>query len=125
MEVAEFIGLRFEDYNCAALVVKVARERLGLEIPLHVSECTDPMDREEVDALIRGEVVKRWVRVDAGREADGDVVLFRMGGLPVHIGLLIGDGRFLHVLPGREACVERLDSISWRSRLVGVYRWSV
>jgi hypothetical protein len=121
MEVASYIGLPFEKFNCAALVVKVSRELLGKEIPLHVSDCPDPMDAIEVGALMAGQIIKQWTKVDEG--VDGDVVLFRMQGFPSHVGLVIGGGKFLHVLPGREACIEKLDSVHWRSRVVGFYRF--
>jgi len=41
-----------------------------------------------------------------------------------HIGIVLEDcQRFIHTLPKREVVIERLDSIIWKSRIKGYYRY--
>ena len=50
------------------------------------------------------------------------VLLFRMGGLLVHVGLLIERPYFLHTLPGRNSVLESYLSPTWGPRLAGAFR---
>lgn len=52
--------------------------------------------------------------------APGDLVFFRTrGALVSHVGIYVGDHRFVHALkPGQPVRVSRLDSRYWQQRLV-------
>ena len=45
-------------------------------------------------------------------------------GQPMHVGVVVAAGRFLHVDRGIATCVDRLDSIRWWRRLLGAYRYA-
>jgi cell wall-associated NlpC family hydrolase len=69
--------------------------------------------------------VAAWHRAD---RVPGSVVLFNIKGRPVHVGLYIGQGSFLHAhaparyRPGEPAThLERLDDPVWASRIEGFY----
>lgn len=51
----------------------------------------------------------------------GAAVLFNIAGRPVHVGLMLHDGGFLHVDRNTPTCVERLDSPQWARRVGGFY----
>lgn len=40
-----------------------------------------------------------------------------------HVGVYIGNGRFLHSWRRTRSCVEKIDSLLWRNRIKGFYRW--
>lgn len=101
--------------DCWQLVRRAARELYGIDFPNPA--CPTLAD---ASAVMRAESVN-WIPV--ADPLAGDVVLFTLRGEPLHAGLVIGRGRFLHVLKGRASCVERLDGVLWHRRIEGFYRW--
>jgi cell wall-associated NlpC family hydrolase len=70
-----------------------------------------------------GSVVKTgWLEVERGVEQAGDVVLLRLRGLPVHVGIIVARGWMLHVEAKVDSVVERFDGLEWRNRILGIYR---
>lgn len=74
--------------------------------------------------LIRRQLV-HWHPVE---RRPGAAILFRIAGQPVHVGLYLGQGSFLHAIapagyrPGTPAThLERLDDPVWANRLEGFY----
>jgi murein DD-endopeptidase len=66
-----------------------------------------------------------WEKIELGNELPGDVLAFRGERKePTHCGLVIGDGRFLHCMAGRNACIERYDRGVWKALLVRIGRWN-
>lgn len=96
-------------------LVKEAFRRQGCEVPdYHISaieaaDIADTMKRQEDD----------WIRLDGPRA--GCLVLLRLtpGLWANHVGIYIGDGRFLHAYLPTGVCVDRLRR--WQSRIVGYY----
>ncbi len=117
----DLIGVPFVDggrdksgLDCWGLV-KEAFRRQGCEVPdYHISavEAADiagTMKRQEDD----------WVRLNGPHV--GCLVLLRLtpGLWANHVGIYIGDGRFLHAYLPTGVCIDRLRR--WQSRIVGYY----
>jgi hypothetical protein len=51
-----------------------------------------------------------------------DVPLFTLGGMPIHVGLMIDHRNFLHCEKKIGTVIERIDSMAWNKRLSGVFR---
>ena len=118
----DLIGIPFVDggrdaksgLDCWGLV-KEAFRRQGCEVPdYHISaiEAADiagTMKRQEDD----------WIRLDGPRV--GCLVLLRLTPWlwANHVGIYVGDGRFLHAYLPTGVCVDRLRR--WQSRIVGYY----
>lgn len=59
-------------------------------------------------------------RVGGGELRVGDLLFFRIDGRVSHVGIYLGDGRFVHApSSGREVTVARLDSEFYRRAFVG------
>ena len=88
-----------------------------------------PQGREARFALqadLIGAHVDTWSRLD--RPRPGAVVLFNIAGRPVHVGLCLGQGLFLHshkpdgAPPGAPATfIENLSGSMWAQRVEGFY----
>lgn len=118
----DLIGIPFVDggrdprsgLDCWGLV-KEAFRRQGCEVPdYHISaiEATDiaeEMKQQEDE----------WERLDGPRV--GCLVLLRLtpGLWANHVGICIGNGRFLHAYLPTGVCIDRLRR--WQSRVVGYY----
>lgn len=127
-----YLGIPYTDLgdghdgaDCYGLVRLVYRETRGIELPAqglyaHL-DLTGTDGRKGAEALIARVAANwPWRRVD--RPAPLDVVIFRRGRIEDHMGLIVDQRRFLHVVEAREACVERLDNPLWCRRVAGYYR---
>lgn len=66
-----------------------------------------------------------WQRIPKDNYLLGDVLLLKLAGHPVHAGLIVDENLMLHTLKGRNASIERFDSLSpWFYKIEGVYRWA-
>ncbi|WP_149194205.1 C40 family peptidase [Luteimonas sp. LNNU 24178] len=85
-------------FDCSGLVSYVFRTALGIELP-----------RVSRDMATTGEQIER-TQLDAG-----DLVFFARRGRRVdHVGIYLGNGRFLHApRSGRDVTVSSLDSGYW------------
>jgi cell wall-associated NlpC family hydrolase len=107
--------------DCWGLVRLVLAERFGLEVPSYAEGYDTVGDRRRIAALIV-EHEAAWLRIEPGRAHPGDVVLLRLRGLPVHVGVVAARGWMLHVEPKVGCVLERFDGLEWRNRVLGVYR---
>jgi cell wall-associated NlpC family hydrolase len=130
--INDYVGLPFKSLgrdragvDCWGLVYLIYREQFGREIPAYSESYASARDREEVGALIRGEVITQWSPVEAGSEQFGDSILFRCNGQPSHIGIVVArdERKFLHSREGTYSSIERYDSIHWKNRVMGFYRY--
>lgn len=88
-------------FDCSGLVSYVFKTALGIDLP-----------RMSRDMARAGEPVER-AQLDAG-----DLVFFALrGGRIDHVGIYIGDGRFLHApRTGRDVTVSALDAGYWAGK---------
>jgi cell wall-associated NlpC family hydrolase len=101
----------------------VLGEQFGIAVPQYegVSYETEN-DRAHIAQYMNEQRELHWKRIDPGEARPGDVILFRMLGVPIHVGVLCGNDLFLHCERGCNSCVERLQSSAWKRRIEGFYR---
>jgi cell wall-associated NlpC family hydrolase len=96
-------------FDCSGLVGYVFRNALGIELP-----------RVSRDMAKNGELI-----TDRAKLAAGDLVFFGRKGRVNHVGIYVGDGRFVHApRRGRDVTVSSLDSGYWGGRFVQARRVS-
>lgn len=94
-------------FDCSGLVNYVFRDMLNLRLP---------RTSRELSALSAP-------AVDPARLATGDLVFFASGGQVSHVGIYVGDGRFVHApRTGGVVRLERLDGRYWQERYAGARR---
>lgn len=127
MNLRKYIGLPYSPkgrdttgLDCWGLVRLFYKQELGIDVPSYVQDYSDPSDRQSVSSAILDNL-KFWKKRD--KPEYGDLLVFNILGLPLHTAVYIGNGDFLHAFKNTNSCIERLSSITWRRRLVGVYRW--
>ncbi|MDN5938754.1 MAG: C40 family peptidase [Salinisphaera sp.] len=130
---SSYIGTPYADrgrgpaYDCWGLVWAVYRDVFGIGIPSYGDDYPASIAGADIQTLIDRECLA-WREQPLAQTgplpayAEGDVVILRMLGKRMHCGLCLADGRFLHVMVGCRAVIERLDSPLWRKRIAGVYR---
>ena len=98
-------GTTTDGFDCSGLVGYVFRSALGIELP-----------RVSRDMARSGE------KVDRKSMVPGDLVFFGRRGRVDHVGIYLGDGRFVHApRTGRDVTVSSLDGY-WGSKFVQARR---
>lgn len=124
-----YIGLPFEErgrdrggLDCWGLVRLALAEQAGLALPCLMHDYRGTADTRAIAALIRREL-PFWRAVEDGREKLNDVIVLRLQGHPVHVGLVLGDGCMLHIERGIDSAIERYRGPRWQDRIFGFYRY--
>lgn len=105
--------------DCWGLVRLIYEEQFGIELPTLSGRYADTRDGESIAALYETE---RCDWIERPGPASGDVVAFRIAGIPLHVGVVVDARSFLHAWVERGTCLDRLTSPAWRPRVLGFYR---
>lgn len=113
-------GSHVSGCDCYGLVRLVYEREMGILLPDYGQpDCT--VRQREMFKDARREPF--WKAVPIQEAERFDVVELLIGGIPLHCGLYVNRGRFLHVMRGIETVIERLDAPQWELRLGGIYRY--
>ncbi|CDT54294.1 putative Tail assembly protein [Vibrio coralliirubri] len=99
--------------DCYGLVKFLCEER-GISIPDYYT----PSDKRLVNSFITSEM-NSWERTE--KRTEGMVALFRTA-RHLHVGYLLGDGRFAHTWEMSGGVVIE-DLSTWERRMLGVYEY--
>jgi len=128
LDVSEYSSIPFREkgrdingVDCWGIVYLIYRDRLGVELPVYTDQYKNTEDEKELSALINNEKLS-WVEVEEPEMFD--VLVLRLKGRPMHVGLYIGNGRFIHCMENVGTTVEKMNSMAWKDRLLGIYRYS-
>ena len=126
--VNKYSGIPFVDKgrtvkgaDCWGLIREIYRIEFGITLPSLTAGYTSVSSRDEMDNVVAKEW-KNWINIDIGREEPGDVIILRIMGLPIHLGIVLTGRRMLHTLKGMDAAIEHYDSRVWEKRVVGFAR---
>ena len=124
---ADYVGLPWKPggrdragLDCWGLVRLVLAERYGIALPAY--EGLTPERRAEASDVMARDLAKLGVAVRVEQARAGDVVLYRVGQAPLHVGVLIAADCVLHIEAGTGSIAGRLDDLAWRKRILGFYR---
>lgn len=94
-------------FDCSGLVLYVHQAAGGPRLP----------------RTVREQMAMPLPVVPEGQRVAGDLVFFGLQGRPNHIGIYVGEGRFVHApSSGGTVRLDRLDAPYWRSRYLGTRR---
>jgi cell wall-associated NlpC family hydrolase len=128
INVAKYVGIPFAEHgrtpsgcDCWGLVRLFYYKEMGVLLP-----DLGPLYRDTTDAdgmrRVYADQLGRWQPVD--RPVAGDVALLNVAAGPVHVGVMVDVRRMLHVQRGTDAVIERVDSLLWKNRVRGFFRYS-
>jgi len=126
-----YIGLPFTEHgrnihglDCWGLVRLIMAEQFNIALPSYSRDYQSTKDQDRLGTLITGEA-KKWIEIPKGKEQQGDVIVLRMRGQPMHVGLVLGDAHMIHIERGINSAIERYSSIRWKDRVWAVYRYNL
>lgn len=124
-----YIGLPFVTHgrdrsglDCWGLARLVMAEQLGRALPSYVYEYESTLQADVISELIARECVL-WDRVFDGHERLGDIIVLRLLGQPMHVGVVLGDRQMLHIEEGIDSAIESYAGARWQHRVFGFFRY--
>lgn len=113
-------GASFEGCDCWGLVCLFHQEVLGRRL---TGPSYDDAESPGISAVIRQGWVQ-WRQISLGEAARGDVLALKVANDPVHCGVVLDRQSMLHILEGRNSCIESYRAGFWSNRIVRVGRWT-
>ena len=68
--------------------------------------------------------IEEWKQVPKEEVQEFDVVLLRLMGHPIHVGLAVNSEYMLHQLEGSDSVIEEIHGMIWKNRISGVFRYA-
>jgi hypothetical protein len=123
----KYIGIPFLDkgrdtngIDCWGLVRLVYKQEYNIDLP-NFSTDYDADDAERMKDLL-AQYKEGWEKLDAPTE--GCIVLFNILGVESHMGIAVSSTHFLHARDRRDSAIESFESVGWKNRITGFYKYS-
>ena len=119
----EFRGRGPDTFDCWGIVRYVYRfdHPKKISLPSYAKIYMTSKDVKNIPEIMFGEIDRRWKEVDTPQEYD--VILLRMRGFPMHVGIVTKKGYMVHCACGMGTVHEKFDSLRWRNKVLGFYRY--
>jgi hypothetical protein len=111
--------------DCWGLVRLVLAEQFEMSfLPSYADTYASTLDLQAMAKVI-DLVQDEWEEIERNKIQAGDVVLMRQRGLPIHLGIIVDPKNVLtlHTSPQTGPVLERMESMLWSRRVLGVYRY--
>jgi sulfur carrier protein ThiS len=126
MNYDKYIGLRYLDngrtesgVDCWGLARLFYKGEYNIDLPSYSEEYSGGTDARILQTV---ELYKdNWEETTTPNV--GDLCLFNMLGEPMHVGVYLGDNRFLHCRRGSDSVIESLSNLKWKNRFVAFYTY--
>lgn len=105
-----------EFYDCYGLIMEM-HKRIGIELPEYKSEREPSLIQM---LIIEGK--KLFEQIEKP-EPHCVVTFFIKPYITSHLGFMLDDKKFIHIMLKSRVTVERIDSDIWKDRLTGVFKW--
>lgn len=116
-------GRDYSGVDCYGLVRLAYHDVFSVDLPSYSDEYTDAGNSRE-SRLELNEILamnkRHWKQIKDYRPMD--VALFTLGGMPIHVGLMIDSKNFLHCEKKVGTVIESITSAMWKRRHEGSYR---
>ena len=126
----KYVGIPFEEkgrgpftFDCWGLLKTVYKDDHpdSIELPGYEEYYESTNDRDTLGKVIFEQRQARWREVKEPQEFDA--VLLRMRGVPMHVGIVARKRNMLHCALGVGTSYEKYDSMRWRSKIIGFFRY--
>jgi cell wall-associated NlpC family hydrolase len=125
-----YIGIPFKQkgrdltgFDCWGLICDVYLTELSIKLPDYLNSYSDTSkDFVEISSIMGSE--KERIAFPVTSPKAFDVILLRMRGLPMHVGLVTRENFMIHCADGVGVSFEDYTSPRWKSRVMGFYRYA-
>lgn len=124
----DYVGIPFLDKgrtkagsDCWGIVRLIYDEQFNIKLPSFADADYDYTDDSRVEELFASNR-EGWEVTDNPKP--GSIVLFRILGREAHVGVYIGDDKFIHSRDKFSSAIENLSSTKWRLRIAGFFDYN-
>jgi hypothetical protein len=127
MNYNKYIGLPYaangrneQGIDCWGLVRLFYKQEYNIDLPSYTEEYSGAYDTRILGMM---DLYKNnWSQVQ--EPEIGSVIVFNILGEPFHVGVYIGDNKFIHARDGMDSVVESVNSPRWNKRIEGYYKYA-
>lgn len=131
---SKYVGIPFKDYgrdpvknggvDCYGLVSYILKNEFSINVNLYedLSYIEDNPQKTADNIIKISQNKTEWVDISLDEVKEGDVILMKLQGLPVHLGLALNNIEMIHVFQGANTVIENFRNHKWRHRIWGVKR---
>jgi len=127
MNYNKYIGLPYaangrdeQGIDCWGLVRLFYKQEYNIDLPSYTEDYSGAYDERILS--IMDAYKPSWSQVDAPQV--GSVIVFNILGEPFHVGVYIGEDKFIHARDGMDSVVESVNSPKWAKRIEGYYTYN-
>lgn len=114
-------GQTFSGCDCYGLSLVYYKKILNKTLLSYSEQYSDSNCNIEIGAIIEENKLVEWYEVEEPQKHD--LIVFRVNRYPMHIGVYIGDGQFLHTMKSiGSSCIEKIHSKVWNKRILKYFR---
>jgi len=129
----KYIEIPFVDHgrdwtgcDCYGLGRLALKEECGIELPSLLDVYKNIKDVDTLTARINEVSAQEevWIPIPKGQEKEFDIIVLRILGLPIHMGIVTTKGNMLHIIDGSNAQEVPYTKGEWANphKLIGFYR---
>lgn len=126
MSYNKYIGLPYASngrdesgIDCWGLVRLFYKQEYNIDLPSYTEDYSGAYDTRILDMM--DQYKNNWSQVETPEP--GSVIVFNILGEPFHVGIYIGEGKFIHARDGKDSVVESVESPKWKKRIEGYYKY--
>ena len=127
MKYNKYIGLPYaangrdeSGIDCWGLVRLFYKQEFNIDLPSYTGEYDGAYDTRILQMV--AEYKNNWEQ--PSEPEVGSVIVFNILGEPFHVGVYIGEGKFIHAREGMDSVIESVNSPKWAKRVEGYYKYS-
>ncbi len=129
--VRDYIGIPWLEYgrtlegvDCWGLLCTVLGKQFGIVVPTydHITYRGPKKAKDLGDMITRHPEMERWHTVDLEDAVEGDCLLLRLLGHPIHVSVIVAPGIMLHIEENINSFIENYTRALWKDRIIGAYR---
>lgn len=124
----KYLGIPFKMYgndleglDCTNLVSLIAKER-GIFFPNINHFNYTEQDSYKGIKKTRNDL-NLFNKISIKDNKKDSVVVIKINGIAGHVGYMLDENYFIHVLPKRNVTIENINSLLWRNNIVGFYTY--
>lgn len=109
-----------EGFDCINLCCAVAKDR-GISMK-NINHAFTTIDSYHY-LMSEEQENKDWLKVPYSPDIKDCLVLFKINGKASHVGYMLDDLSFVHIMENSRVTVEKITSIQWERRILGFYKY--
>lgn len=113
----KYLGDTLDGLDCINLCTMIGRDR-GINIP-NINHQGTTIDDYQSIFNVRNDV-SLWKKVEPKEDC---LVVFKINGVVRHVGYMIDDEYFIHIMQNSNVTVDRITNPQWERRVVGFYEY--